>query len=157
MSSSSGFCLLPRLPVPSTFPSITCFIRQFLCKMWTIHLHFLGVITCRMCPVFLTVRKTVLPYFSHDWYRWCSPWEFWVTIKLQIHSHCTSFPDQPHFDMRSSDSFIGRVSIGQSHTRTSNFDCWTPWWSILREPFPCHISLSCITFFAQYPPRVNAR
>ena len=34
--SSSSCCLrlLPRLLVPSNFPSITCFRKQFLCKMW---------------------------------------------------------------------------------------------------------------------------
>jgi len=44
-SSSSCLCLLPRLPItcilPSTFPSIKCFRRQFLHKMWPIQLAFL--------------------------------------------------------------------------------------------------------------------
>jgi hypothetical protein len=35
-SSSSFLHLLPRLPVPSIFPSITCCRRQFLRKMWPI-------------------------------------------------------------------------------------------------------------------------
>jgi hypothetical protein len=38
----SCLLLLPRLPVtpifPSNFPSTACFSRQFLCKMWLIHL-----------------------------------------------------------------------------------------------------------------------
>jgi hypothetical protein len=44
-SSSSSLRLLPHLPVisihPSNFPSITCFRRQFLRKMWPIQLAFL--------------------------------------------------------------------------------------------------------------------
>ena len=43
-SSSSFLHLLPRLLVtsisPFIFPSITCFRRQFLCKMWSIQLAF---------------------------------------------------------------------------------------------------------------------
>jgi len=43
-SSSSFLRLLPRLPVtsipPCTFPSITCFRRQFLRKMWPIQFAF---------------------------------------------------------------------------------------------------------------------
>ena len=49
-SSSSWICLLPRLPatciLPSIFPSITCFRRQFLHKMWRIQLAFLLYIVC---------------------------------------------------------------------------------------------------------------
>jgi hypothetical protein len=40
--SSSCLRLHPRLPItsvlPSIFPSVTCFIRQFLWKMWPIRL-----------------------------------------------------------------------------------------------------------------------
>jgi hypothetical protein len=32
----------------SIFPSITCFVRQFLCKMWPIQLAFLLFILCRI-------------------------------------------------------------------------------------------------------------
>ena len=41
ISSSSCLRLLPRLPIPSIFPSITCFRRQFLHKMRPIQLAFL--------------------------------------------------------------------------------------------------------------------
>jgi hypothetical protein len=47
-SSSNYVLLLPRLHVPSTFPSITCFRRQFLRKMWPMHVAFLCFIVCRM-------------------------------------------------------------------------------------------------------------
>ena len=40
-SYSSCLRLLPGLPVPSTFLSITCFIRQFLRNMWPIQSPFL--------------------------------------------------------------------------------------------------------------------
>ena len=47
-SSSSFLHLLPRLLVtsisPFIFPSITCFIRQFLRKMWPIQLAFRFII-----------------------------------------------------------------------------------------------------------------
>ena len=43
-SSSSFLCLFPHLPVtsapPFIFLSVTCYSRQFLCKMWSIHLVF---------------------------------------------------------------------------------------------------------------------
>jgi hypothetical protein len=48
----SGRCLrlLPRLPVtfllPSILPSIMCYRRQFLCKVWPIQLAFLIIIAC---------------------------------------------------------------------------------------------------------------
>ena len=55
-SSSSCLRLLPYLAVtyilPSMFPSITCFIRQFLRKMWPIQLAFL----------LLYVRWSCLPW-----------------------------------------------------------------------------------------------
>ena len=50
-SSSSFLRLLPRLLAtsiyPFIFPSITCFRRQFLRKMWPIQLAFLFLISCR--------------------------------------------------------------------------------------------------------------
>ena len=49
-SSSSFLRLLPRLLVtsisPFIFPSITCFRRQFLRKMWPIQLAFRFIIAC---------------------------------------------------------------------------------------------------------------
>jgi hypothetical protein len=62
-SSSSCLRLLPRLPVisilPSNFPSITCFRRQFLRKMWPIQLAFLLFIVLR---IFLSsYRMSKLP------------------------------------------------------------------------------------------------
>ena len=54
--------LLPRLPVtpilPPIFPSITCFRRQFLSKMWPIQLAFLLFIVCRICLSFSTLCNT---------------------------------------------------------------------------------------------------
>jgi len=52
MSSSSCLLLLPRLTatsiLPSIFPSITCFRRQFLRKIWPIQLAFLLHIVCKI-------------------------------------------------------------------------------------------------------------
>jgi hypothetical protein len=55
--SSSCLRNLPSLPVtftlPPIYPSVTCFIRQFLCKMWPIQLAFLLFIECRLLFSFL--------------------------------------------------------------------------------------------------------
>jgi hypothetical protein len=55
-------CLLPRHLVtsicPCIFPSITCFRRQFLRKMWPIQLAFLFHISCRIFLCSLTLSNT---------------------------------------------------------------------------------------------------
>jgi hypothetical protein len=50
-SSSSYF-------LPFMFPSVTCFRRQFLRKMWPIQLAFFRLIICRTFLFFLTVFNT---------------------------------------------------------------------------------------------------
>ena len=61
-SSSNFLRLLPRLPVtsicPFIFPSITCFIRQFLRKMWPIQLAFRFLISSRIFLCSLTLSNT---------------------------------------------------------------------------------------------------
>ena len=61
-SSSSFLRLLPRLLVtsisPFIFPSITCFRRQFLRKMWPIQLSFRFLISCRIFLCSLTLSNT---------------------------------------------------------------------------------------------------
>ena len=61
-SSSSFLCLLPRLLVTPMshfiFPSITCFRRQFLCKMCPIQLAFRFLISCRIFLCSLTLSNT---------------------------------------------------------------------------------------------------
>jgi hypothetical protein len=58
---SSHLHLLPRLPItsvlPSIFPSITCFRRQFVHKMWPIQLAFLLFIVHRIFLSSLTLSK----------------------------------------------------------------------------------------------------
>ena len=60
-SSSSFVLLLPRLLVtsisPFIFPSITCFRRQFLRKMWPIQLAFRFLISCRIFLCSLTLSN----------------------------------------------------------------------------------------------------
>jgi hypothetical protein len=72
-SSSSCLRFLLRLPVtyilPSIFPSITCFRRQFLRKMRPIQLAFLLFI---VCTIFLPWLYVILNS-SHDRYNWSSP------------------------------------------------------------------------------------
>ena len=66
---SSCLRLLPRLPVPSMLPSITC-CGQFLRKMWPILLPFLRFILCRMlfyvtlCNTFTFLTRSVQLIFS---------------------------------------------------------------------------------------------
>ena len=69
-SSSSCLYLLLRLPItsvlPSMVPSIMCFRRQFLHKMWPIQLAFLHFVVCKdaySCPPWLWI---ILPHFSHN-------------------------------------------------------------------------------------------
>ena len=70
-SSSSCLRLLPGPPLLSIFPSITCFRRQFLRKMWPIQLAFLLFIVCR---IFLSSWLCVtLFHFPHEWSIWSSP------------------------------------------------------------------------------------
>jgi len=61
-SSSSFLRLLPRLLAtsisPFIFPSITCFRRQFLCKMWPIQLAFHFLMSCRIFLCSLTLSNT---------------------------------------------------------------------------------------------------
>ena len=61
-SSSSFLRLLPRLLVtyisPFIFPSITCFRRLFLRKMWPIQLAFRFLISCRIFLCSLTLSNT---------------------------------------------------------------------------------------------------
>ena len=61
-SSSSFLRFLPRLLVtsisPFIFPSITCFRRQFLRKMWPIQLAFRFLISCRIFFCSLTLSNT---------------------------------------------------------------------------------------------------
>jgi hypothetical protein len=47
-SSNSCLLLLPLRPVTSIFPSITCFRRLFLHKMWPIQLSIYSFFVCRM-------------------------------------------------------------------------------------------------------------
>ena len=61
-SFSSFLRLLPCLLVtsisPFIFPSITCFRKQFLCKMWPIQLAFRFLISCRIFLCSLTLSNT---------------------------------------------------------------------------------------------------
>ena len=73
-SSSSCLRLLPRFTItsilPSIFPSITCFRRQFLRKMWSIQLAFLHLLVCRtfvsstLCTTSSFFTRSVQPIFS---------------------------------------------------------------------------------------------
>ena len=88
-SSSSFLRLLPRLLVTSIslfiFPSITCFRRQFLRKMWPIQLAFRFLISCRI--FFCSLTLTLL-HFSHDRSNWSSPLEDLNTVEWNQTRSC---------------------------------------------------------------------
>ena len=73
-SSSSFLHLLPCLIVtsisPFIFPSITCFRRQFLRKMWPIQLAYRFLISYR---IFLCSLTVTLLHLSHDRSNWSFP------------------------------------------------------------------------------------
>jgi hypothetical protein len=65
LRSSSSCLRLLHLPsvtsiLPSTFLSIMCFRRQFLRKMWPVHLFFVHITVCRIFLSFLTPYNTTL-------------------------------------------------------------------------------------------------
>jgi hypothetical protein len=62
-SPSNCLKLLPRLPVASVLPSIMCFWKQVLSKMWPIQLAFLHLTLCSPFLSSLTISNTS---FSHD-------------------------------------------------------------------------------------------
>ena len=57
---SSIICLrrLPRVPVPSIFPSMTCVRRQFLSKFSPVQLAFLRFNVCEMSLFFLALYNS---------------------------------------------------------------------------------------------------
>jgi len=63
-TDSSCLRLLPRLPVPSIFPSITCLRRQ----AWPIQLVFLRFISC--CTFLSSLTLCDATHFSHDQSKW---------------------------------------------------------------------------------------
>ena len=73
--SSSWLCLLPHPPIISILPSIflliTCFGKQFLCRMWPIQLASLFFNVCRLysSPPWLHI---ILLHFSHGQSSWSS-------------------------------------------------------------------------------------
>ena len=75
-SSSSFLRLLPRLLATSIprfiFPSITCFRRQFLRKMWPIQLAFRFLISCRIFLCSLIHFKYAVPCLNFS----CTVWGF---------------------------------------------------------------------------------
>jgi len=89
-SSSSCVCLLPRLPIPSIFRSVTCFRRQILCKVWPIQLAVLRFIVSGIFLSSLSVWNTssflmwvvrlifsILPHY----YISKPFWHFWSTFR----------------------------------------------------------------------------
>lgn len=70
MLSRSWLCL-PLLRVPSVFPSLTYFSRQFVRKMWPLQLAFLRFTALGFVPV--PLLYVTLLHFSHDRANWFIP------------------------------------------------------------------------------------
>ena len=84
-SSSSFLCLFPCLLVtsisPFIFPSITCFRRYFLRKMWPIQLAFRFLISCRIFLCSLTVSNTS-SFLT---------WSVQLIFSILLHHHISKF------------------------------------------------------------------
>ena len=104
ISSNSCLHLLPHLPVRSIFPSIKCFRRQFLCKIWPIQLFFLCFIACgnffpssTLCNISLFTRSVqvilsipVLHILKLSRY-------FWSTVRsVQVSAPYQAMPQMQH-------------------------------------------------------------
>ena len=86
-SSSSFLRLLPRLLVtsicPFIFPSITCWRRQFLRRMWPIQLAFRFLISCRIFLCSLTLSDDsndsnfLFISYYHIYFLLCSNVQLW--------------------------------------------------------------------------------
>ena len=108
-SSSSFLCLLPRLLAtsisPFMFPSITCFRRQFLRKMWQIQLAFCFLILCRIFLCSLTLSNTYAKLIR--------VWRFGTVVIqsniclfcLSLSKHCCNY-FYSHFDCSSEHWFL---------------------------------------------------
>ena len=133
-SYSSLLRLLPRhslsSSLPFVFPSITCFRRRFLPKIWPIHLSFLLVIIGRIFLCSLTLSNTSLfltwsvqLIFSIILQHHISklPRYFWSTVRsvpvsapkqptFQMHILPVSAPKQPMFRMLHFASFSTKTT-----------------------------------------------
>ena len=70
--SSSCLRILPHLSLPAMLPSVACFRRQFLRKLWPIQLSVLIFTVCKISLSLLTPCN-ILFNFSHDQPNWSSP------------------------------------------------------------------------------------
>jgi len=87
-SASSSLCLLSHLPVPPILcyiiPSITCFRRQILHKMWPIYLGFLVFIVGRLLLSSWTLRNT-------SFWHYCSKLTLFILCQHHISKFFTYF------------------------------------------------------------------
>jgi hypothetical protein len=122
MSSSS--CLrLPPLLVPSVFPSLRCFCRQFVRKTWPIQLAFLRFTALGFVPV--PLLYVTLLHFSHDRSNWFVP--FFSSTAFQ------KFP--PISDL------LSEMSRFQHHTKPCSICCTLPVYFLNLSP-SCWIKCS---------------
>ena len=103
LRSSSGFlrllpCLLITSIAPFIFPSIICFRRQFLRKMWTIQLAFRFLIACRIFLCSLTWSNT------SSFLTWSVQLISWTDIYIYIYiglipTHYIHPTESPNFNV----------------------------------------------------------
>ena len=86
MSSSSCLHLLPRLSItsilPYLFPTLMCFRRQFLCKMWPIKLAFLRFIVHRL------LLSSLFLCSSNSFFTWSTQ----LTFSVLLQHHVSKLP-----------------------------------------------------------------
>ena len=83
-SFSSCVCLLPRLSIPCIFPSITCFRKKFLGKIWQFQLAVLHFLLCK--DFFYSLSLCNISSFSHDRPKLSSPSFIFVNFQgFRIH------------------------------------------------------------------------
>jgi len=135
-SRSSYLRLRPPLPftsiLPCIFPSITCFRRQFLCKMLSIQVAFLIFIVCRS---FLSSLTITFLHFSRNRSSWSSP-SFSTTTFLNfpgfsdLLSEVSSFQHHTKLCSKLSTSVVCSLNVSPVWWQKES-SCWLPL-------LPCH-------------------
>jgi len=152
-SRPSSNCLrVPsRLLVLSVSPSIMCYTRQFLHKMWPIHLAFFRFILCRtfLSPLILcnnaSFFHTISPYGLLN----PSPAPYFKTYKVfpvffpKRPSFCTIQSCAPNF-LTFMNSVLPRVGLSGSQNQQRLFGnmALTDWFLNLKCGWPC-IVIQC--------------
>jgi len=134
-SNCSCLCLLPQLAVnfilPYIFPSITCFRRQFLLKMWPIQLALFLLIACRIFFFWFTVCNT--SSFSDDRSKWSSSSFTRNTLRnfigiSDLLSEVSNFQHHTKLSPKYSILLVSSLNSSPIHWRKERSSCLIPLW-----------------------------